>query len=83
MEDSDIDVGIVITLVPADNSGGRLAVFYSIRTASEFLARDRWRDWTSKMEDASRSSSLKPEKAPLEAIERQLRECWLKASSGG
>jgi hypothetical protein len=79
MEDSDIDVGIVITLVPANNAGDRMRTFYSIRTASEELATRPWRGWTVKMEDASRSISLKPDKAPLEAIERQLREGWLKA----
>jgi hypothetical protein len=77
------DAGIVITLAPAsDAASSRTATFYSIRTASEFLARERWRDWTVDMHDAAHRAVLRPEKAPLEVVERQLWKWWLRAKCG-
>jgi len=66
-------------LTTAKSAGAATRTFYSIRTASEFLARDRWRDWIVDMQDRVHRGVLRPEKAPLDGIERQLRECWLKA----
>jgi hypothetical protein len=82
MDDPDIDAGIRITLVPANPAKTRTWMFYSIRAAVEFLARERWSDWIINMEDASHRSVLRPEKAPLEVIERQLWRSWLRAKCG-
>jgi hypothetical protein len=82
MGDPGIDAGIRITLVSANPLKTRTWVFYSIRTAIEFLARERWSDWIINMADAKHRAVFRPEKAPLEVIERQMRDCWLKASSG-